>query len=355
MNNKGSKKAKIITIIISFLCPFLAIFFTYSAIKIYPSSDYKEYLFPILFSIIGLIGGYLVHNAVHELGHAIFAKKAKAKVFEVACCGFVFSKKKVKFKPSSAYAGWTKFVPQKPEDALNVLLTSLYGGFLGSLICLFIGILLMVFMGRSWLTLSLVCSAQMVFIYMTVINFSTGADGTDGKLFASSKDESDNYFVSKIYLLEAQSKMYAGLRAKELGEFYFQSLFEEKSATYIDLLIALENGDKTLAKDLIDQMENNGEMDDNELIATLSEKLFLACVEKEETKAYNIYEQICAIVDEPDGDLTLMRASYAYKTLTGEVDWAKALRVTFAKACAAHDLSGFGKTQLEILNLYYPE
>lgn len=323
----------------------LTIVFKFDDLKIH------DWLLIAFFAVIGLIGGYLCHNMLHETGHLIFAKLSGAKIFEVAFCGFVFtSGKKPKINLKSGVGGWTSFVPITPSKSEKVLTASLNGGLVGSFVSLFISYALFQ-VGRTISSYSLISVfgfSNAVNFYLIVLNFFSFKSGTDGLLMINLNGKTNDYFLYKVAELEYQSHMLNGKSSEEIEKL---TATNYAAPTIFDVEKCLQCGNFVSAKAFIEEIISNGKIDDNGLIDLLLEDLFIASVHETmdviEEKAQKVYSYVL----EPDSLLSY-RAAIFYRKCTGETAWAKGLEKTYFKLIESCPLEGLKKQEKHIYELY---
>lgn len=303
------------------------------------------------FAVIGLIGGYLCHNLLHETGHLIFAKLSGAKIFEVAFCGFVFtSGEKPKIDLKSGVGGWTSFIPSEPSKSEKVLTASLNGGLVGSLLSLFISYALFQ-VGRSILSYSLITVFgfyNAVNFYLIVLNFFSFKSGTDGLLMINTNGKTNDYFLYKVAELEYQSHMLNGKSAEEIEKL---TAANYDAPTIFDVEKCLQCGNFVAAKAFIEKIISNGKIDDNGLIDLLLEDLFIATVHEQIDVIEDKAEKVYSYVLEPDSLLSY-RAAIFYRRCTGETAWADGLEKTYFKLIEDCPLEGLKKQEKHIYELY---
>lgn len=304
-----------------------------------------------IFAVIGLIGGYLCHNLLHETGHLIFAKLSGAKIFEVAFCGLVFTlNKKPKLNLKSGVGGWTSFLPIEPDKSKKVLSASLFGGLAGSLLSLVISYVLFQ-VGRRFLCYPLIVIFgfyNAVNFYLIVLNFFSLKSGTDGLLMINKNNKPNDYFLYKVAELEYQSYLFNGKSAKEIEKLTCVNL---NCPTIFDVEKSLQTGDVNSAKGFVDSVLKTEKIDDNGLIDLLLEDLFVAIVTKDvdniNIKADKVYN--CLL--EPNSILSY-RVAIFYRRYTGEIDWADGLEKTYLRLLEKNPLPGYKKQETEIYDLY---
>lgn len=348
------KKTVILISLSIILSVGVAVLSVFTSVSICTVTDKRYYMIAV-FAVIGLIGGYLLHNALHEGGHALFAKLCGAKVFEVAFCGFVFTKNKgVKLNFKSGVAGWTDFVPLKPENSEEVLNKSLLGGLIGSFVSLFVAMILYVsgILVRSYPLVSAFGFYGAVNVYMITVNFFSSAPKTDGKLMFSSDDE----YKDAVSLLEYQSYLLNGVSAKNIPQFDSSNLNKRKTTTLYDVQKALQKGKINEASDLSDWLLSRYKKADNGLIAVYLEKLFVSVLSDDKENVEKYYPLCRNEIEYPSSSSSLRVACY-YRKYNGENDWANSLRKTFYHSLDDCPLNGLAETEKEIFEnyIYYLE
>lgn len=312
------------------------------------------YVMAAIMVVSGLIGGYLVHNLLHECGHALFARLSGARVMEVAFWGLVFAKGRVSFSARSTYAGWTAFVPKRPQDAAKGLTLSLAGGAIGSMVSLIVifAVTLIFNLFEDFHGLLIMSGAMGSIVYMICVNFLSGADGTDGRLLMGRPGER-SLFWTKVVLLECQSHMLNGKSLKEIEKPFFDVSLLKRYVTVCDVMLGLSLGDIGLAERLIDAYLKQPVFDDNEHIALLLCKMLTAISKDDGAGVDALYNRTgWAILSDIDDPLVLL-CSYAYKKYTGDFQWADAVKKTLLRSVYGYPLTGYGKTVMEIYTALY--
>lgn len=311
----------------------------------------SSYFLIAIFAVIGLIGGYLCHNLLHEVGHLLFAKRYETEVFEVAFCGLVFSKnEKVKVNLKSGVGGWTSFLPKNPKDAKKVLKASLWGGLIGSLTSLLIAYALFQ-VGRFLNVYQLITVFGFylaINFYLITLNFFSFKNGTDGKLMINMNCKDNDYFNVKACEMEYQSYMMGGKSAKEIESLTFDGV---NLATIFDVEKALQLDDTANAKHFIDKVVSEVKTDDNGLIDAYLEDLFISIVNKNDDLIDSNYEKICAYILEPTTPLSYRVAIY-YRRYLKEDAWAEGLERTYLRLLEKNPLPGYKKQETEIYDHY---
>ena len=303
-----------------------------------------------IFVFIGLIGGYFMHNILHEAGHALFAERAGATIFEVAFCGFVFARdKKVGMNLRSGVAGWTEFVPNEPKKASEVLRKSLVGGMIGSFLSLFIAVIVycLGIFTKNYFLASAFGAHGAVNVYMIMLNFFSSARGTDGRLMASAPEE----YALAASFLEYQSYLYNGVSAKNIERLDFDNPCGKKITTLFDVQKALQTGDAKTAEVYLDVALSEHKTTDNGLIALYLEKLFVSILfnDKENTEKYFLLSK--KEIEYPS-TVTSLRVACYYRKYDGEEKWADSLKTTFYRSLNNCALKGQAETEREIFENY---
>lgn len=349
---KKNKTAEIVMSIIGIVTfILLAAASIITSIAAMRKTDKPQYALLVIYCVIGLIGGYLCHNILHEIGHLIFVKLVGAKVFEVAFCGFVFSnEQKPKINLKSGVGGWTSFVSEKPERASKTLAVALYGGLTGSLLSLLIAYGLFE-VGRFLNIYPLVAVFGMyaaVNLYLVILNFFSGRDGTDGIYLLTKNGKPNEYFYYKAVELEYQSNLYLGKSAKEIDKLYSVNL---NYPTILDVEKSLQTGDTEACKTAIFDIFKKTKVCDSGLIDLYLEDLFISIIDDDKQNVDIKAEKIYSYILEPD-TLPSYRVAVFYRRFTGENAWADGLEKTYLKKIEQTPLKGLQKQEKDIYERY---
>lgn len=331
-------------------------------IIIYSATHYGNFeAFPDCFLLVvaglgGAVVGYLIHNALHELGHVIGAKAVGCKVFEVAFAGFVFGKgKKISFMRESGIAGWVAFVPYAPENALKALISSLRWSKLFSVLAGLIGVGLSAAAtaAKNYYAESFCLIFVFAVFYLIMINLMPTGDGeNDGDI---AYDDDGNLVASLLFTkaaeLEYQSCLYLGKTAKDIPALECSHYSGKDWHTIFDVQKCLQLGNITGAKDALKCVFDEQKTLNNRPIALYLEELFINIVTNNADALKNIRPEVKRLIDSPDDPFTYRVAIY-YRRYNGESDWAEALIGTFKKICKDYVLPGMAATQLEIFDRY---
>ena len=299
-------------------------------------------------TFIALLSWYLVHNVLHEAGHAVAAKINGAKILEFSVFFLDFyrvgNKTKFKISVKSAYAGWVSFVCADPDSSEKTLRSSLIGGLIGTLATfVIIGVTFAIF--RTFTAYYLVVMGAFSVAYMAVINYVCRFYGTDGALLFDEKGRSAA-FKRSARILKAESAMYLGRRLSEV----VGGSVPETELIYYDLLAELSNGRTAVAEDVANSLEKMQNMSDNELIAVLFEKFFIACILNDEEKIARLKDDFLYA----EGSLpAALRAHAKYRYLTGETEWAKSLEKSYLRSLEDLPLSGYVLTERAVYERYF--
>ncbi len=347
--NKTAEVAMSIIGIIAFILIAAASIIT--SIITMQKTDNPQYALLVIYCVIGLIGGYLCHNLLHEIGHLLFVKFAGASVFEVAFCGFVFSHgQKTKINLKSGVGGWTSFVSKRPEKASKTLTLALYGGLAGSLLSLFIAYGLFE-VGRFLNIYPLVAVFGMyaaVNLYLVILNFFSERDGTDGLYLLTKNGKKSEYFYYKVAELEYQSNLYLGKSAKEIEGLYSVSL---NYPTILDVEKSLQAGNTEACKIVLSEIFEKAKVCDSGLIDLYLEDLFVSIIEDDKQNVDKKAEKIYSYILEPD-TLTSYRVAAFYRRFAGENAWAEGLEKTYLKKIEQTPLNGLKKQEKDIYEKY---
>ena len=300
-------------------------------------------------TLLAFVVWYFVHNIVHELFHAVFCAAFFGKVTAIAFCGFEFSfvtgRKKIKFSPRSAYAGYTEFVCKKPEKTLTTLTASLIGGLVGTLAVLAL-IVVLYFANETFFTTYFVFMGIVPVFYMFLLNFACDFGGSDGRLLFSGKEGVER-IAETMARLEKESYLYQGKTLKEAYPVNTVRDFKkpERSDAY-EYYLYLQTGNIEAAKAVLEEILNDDENIDNGVIDGYSERLFIACIQKDEAVFSTYPKDIASKLpdDEPDG----LRVHCAYRRYVGDDEWAELLKNSYFKACDKMFVKGLAETYREI-------
>lgn len=349
---KKNKVAEVFATIIGLLAfLLLAAGTVFVSLDVLKEKGNTQYWLIAIFAVIGLIGGYLCHNLLHETGHLIFAKLAGAKIFEVAFCGFVFTDgEKPKMNLKSGMGGWTSFLLKNPNDSAKTLKLSLCGGLIGSVLSVLIGYVLFQ-VGKFFGVYQLVSIGgfyNAVNLYLIILNFCSLKNGTDGRLMMNKNSKPNDYFLYKAAELEYQSYLFNGKSAKEIEKLNAKNL---TFPTIFDVEKSLQTGDLNSAKAFIESILEKEKIADNGLIDLLLEDLFVAVLTKDVDNIDKKAEKVYGCLLEPDS-LLAYRVAIFYRRYTGEIAWGEGLEKTYLRLLEKNPLSGYKKQETEIYNLY---
>lgn len=344
------KKTKTIVIAGLILSLAVASVTVITALSICKATE-KHWAFIPIFAVIGLIGGYLLHNVLHETGHCVSAKKCGAVVFEVAFCGFVFKKgAKPKFNFRSGVAGWTSFIPKNPEKSDYALKKSLSGGLTGSFFSLFIAMILYsvgIFL-KNYAVVSAFGFYGAINVYLIVLNFFSSAPQTDGRLMNAVDPQE---YAETVSLLEYESYLLNGISAKNIPELIFDRVEGDKISTVFDVHKSLQEGDPLRAERYVDEIISRHRSVDNGLIAIYSEKLFIEIVNRNKDEVDKYFKLIENEISEPTS-LSFIRTACFYRKFNGEDDWSISLEKRFFSELEKCPLKGLKRQEKEIFELY---
>ena len=304
-------------------------------------------LYSVLFTIAGAVAFYLIHNIIHESFHALFAVLSGGKVTAISFCMFKidFLRKKVFFKPSAVYAGWTSFLSKKPQNAEKVLKSSLAGGFVGSCLSLIIAALLGLFLRNPFSFAFFVSGGIPACLYMLVVNFVPLVDGNDGSLLFVGGES----IAAAAEKIETESNLYLGKPLAEIFPLTLEKKYGKRYPTIYDAWYFLSLKDVGTAKAVLNGLIKNNS--DNEVIAPLTERFFIACIENDEKKVNELKEKVECFFDDSE-ELFALRAHAAYRLFTGEKEWNKAIEKTYRRVSSDYPISGLKKTDNAIFNEY---
>lgn len=335
-----------------FLSVAISIISVANSVYLCKESNQQYYYVPIMF-VLGLLGGYVLHNLFHELGHIIGAKIAGATIYEFNFCNLTFAKgQKPKFAKSNE-AGFVSFIPNAPEKSITSLSYSLIGGFLGSFIALIVGIIFYgvgSFNGNYYL-ISAFGGFIAVAVYLIVLNFFTKRPNSDGRLIATDQKELNQEFYQTLLNLEYQSHMQKGLSADKIEFLVNKRISKSIVFCLFDVQKSLMLGDVAGAEQFVKTQLSLTKTGDNGPIDLLLEELFIDLIKGNQKNVAEHYKCVAGLIDEP---MTLqeMRVSIYYKRFIGETDWANALEGTYFKMLDKCPIKGLAKTEEEIYKLY---
>ncbi len=334
------------TRLIAVVCVVLGVATVISGFFIYPVSGAGPILLRILLVFVGAGAGYFLHNALHELFHALFAAIFGSTVTEICFWGVKISKFKPKISLvySSLHAGWTVFYVKKPEKAQTALTASLAGGLAGSLLSIILCVIFAVVIQNGY-TFELFVSAAFPAFYMLLINFLPFTDNDGSLIFRADKD----VYVKTLAAFETESRLFAGETLEKAFPLTIERLYGKRPTTYYDCLFMLSKGDLATAKLIADKLVKNPQTPDNEVIALLVERFFIACLEKDEQKVELLLPEVEGTFDE---NLSSCRAHAAYRLFKGEKEWAKVIATSFYALSENCPLKGLGATERQIFDKF---
>lgn len=338
-----------------FLSIAVSVLAVIAAIYACKNSDNRYYMIAI-YVVIGLIGGYFIHNALHETGHALGAKSYGAIVFGISVSGLVFEKgKKPRIDLKSGVAGWTAFVPKSPKSSLRVLGNSLIGGFFGSFISLVLGVAFYVtgLLTGNYPLIAVFGIYTAVNVYMISLNFFSDKSGTDGAMFSKNKSDLSKEFGDRLLLLEYQSHMLNGKSAKDIDYLINKRLIKENFYTVFDVQKCLQTGDIIGAEAFIHSALYGREKEDNGRIDLLLEDLFVNILKDNQKRVQALAERLEGCLLEPNSPQA-MRTAIFYRRYTKDDLWADSLEKTYFKTLNEHPLTGLAQTEREIYLRFAP-
>ena len=358
MKNKNTKRGArfYVTIVVGVII-ILATLLTLIEYIINQKVPHPEYLV-LIFMVVGFLAGYFVHNLLHEMGHMLFAKMSGAKIYGVSFLGMVIngkeSKKRFYFDIKSGVAGWTSFIPKKPNGAPKSLVLSLLGGLLGSLISI-VGVFVGLYFARQYqnsILVYILTTALCSNFYLILLNFFTHMPGTDGNLLAVKHGVHSNEFYDSLVKLEYQSHFLNEVSLKEVQNLMCKDILPQNFFTVYDVQKSLQMGNLVGAEKLCDDAINGRKSTDNGLIDLLIEDLFIAIVQENDQKIQILYKKLEGSLLEQDS-LSSLRTAIFYRMYNGERDWALRLKKTYEKTLDECPLKGLQKTEREIFQNYF--
>ena len=311
-----------------------------------PFSGALKYSLSVLLSAAGLAIGFLLHSLCHETGHAIGAKSRGAKLtfLSIGALDVDLTQKtpKLSFNFKSVYAGGTSFVCNSPIAAPKTLKSSLAGGFIGSLVCLAVCAVGLAF--ANYYLYYLLFFGSFSALYMLCVNFITADRTYDGAAIGNITE-----FSSRAALLYIESNLYLGISLSETDFCALNDLCPDRYDNYYDLLRALETGDVLAAKDIADKLISDPETADNEYIAALFEKFFIAAVQNDGDYIDQNFDEFSGYADD---SLPYLRALAAYLARKGEYEWGAKVAASYLKTLDCEPVKGYKKTERNVWNLY---
>jgi len=296
-------------------------------------------------TVAALAVWYFVHNVLHESFHLIFAKIKGAKILEFGVIGLLIytegDRKKFSLNLRSAYAGWVSFVCDDPEKSKPTLIISLVGGLVGTLLTA--AVILAVYLStRNYITYYLVFMGLFTVAYMIIVNYLVGTYTSDGAMLFSKK-LGGKHLERSADNLRTESYLYRGFSLAEIP-----TAKGVEGAGYYDALACLERGDVEGAKRIIETGLDEKNID-NEVIALLFEKMFIACIQKDDK---TIEQLKYVFTDYDERAAYAYRAQIAYRLYTGETEWAKTIEKTYSRQLEKLPLSGLIKTERNIYKTF---
>ncbi len=305
----------------------------------------KTVLIALLLSVASGVCWYLVHNAMHELMHALFCAAFGGKVIEIAFWGIRFYRKGERFKLGfslrSSFAGWTSFVTLRAKESYKTLYFSLFGGLLGTLITI-ITCAVTFRISSSFFGYYLSIIGFFVLLYLLIVNFICDFPSNDGHLlFLRNEGYSD--FCNTAIRLETEGYLYHGKSLTEIESFDMLETFaEEKKPNYYDYLTLLETGDIESAITTLEEIDKNLKSSDNELIDPFIERIFIYSVTNNELEADRAFDLCGNALEESFPDA--IRAHAVYRKLKGEKDWYLLLKESYYKSLDFVELDGLKRS-----------
>lgn len=333
------------TRLIAAVCIVLGVATEISGFFIYPASGAWAVLLRIFLVFVGAFIGYFLHNALHELLHALFASFSGSQVAAISFWGFKISKEKPKISSerSSLHAGWTVFYVKNPINAEKSLTIALVGGLVGSVLTIVLFAVLAVVIKNGCL-LALFIAASFSAFYMLLINFLPFTEANDGALLFKADKPS---YVKTLVAFETESRLFNGEPLEKAFPLTAEKTYGKRPTTYYDCLYMLSKGDLPTARLIADKLLKNTELSDNEVIALLTERFFIACVEKDEEKVEALLPEVEPFFDE---NLASCRAHAAYRLFKGEKEWATLVSSSYKTLSENCPLKGLAASDKKVLD-----
>ena len=340
-----SNRNKIINVISAVLTISLGVTLFVFGAGAYSLTGAKDILLALLLFAAGVVVWYFVHNAAHELIHALFCSLSGGKVTAISFdfIAFYFQKgeKKVRFDFRNVYGGWTQFVVKRPEKAHVTLYFSLLGGLVGTIFTA--AVLGAIYADTPcYFTHFFVLSGLLPVLYSFAINFLCDYPTSDGRKLPFG-DKGLGNFAEDCMRLETERYLTDGKSAAEAYPVLMaERFYGYKKIGVYDYLAALEKGNVFVAEGLLTELEKNEKYADNGVIDLLCEKFFIACVKGDKESVEKLL---------PDAkerfygeDVFALRVHAAYRAYTGEAEWAALLRESYFKECGRINVEGLKKT-----------
>ena len=306
----------------------------------------RVFLVPV-FTILSFLFWYLLHNLIHELFHALFCKLSHGRITAIAFWGlelnFLKGEKRIKFSPKSAYAGYTEFVCKRPNASHLTLYMATFGGLVGSMITL-AAIAVWLLLAKTFLLSYFALMGFVPVFYMIYLNFFCDMPSSDGRLMIGKSGKKE--FAAAALRLETEAYLFEGKTLMEARPVYMKKTFGDmKIMIGYDYLCCLELKNIDLAKQVLSLLKKE-EYADNEVIDPLSERFFIACIEKDDGFIEQNLEKVSYLFDETD--INSLRVHAAYRKYTGDSKWAELLTQSYFKACADITVTGLKESYREI-------
>ena len=302
----------------------------------------------LVYFALGIVAWYFIHNALHEIFHAVFCVAFYGRVVSVAFCGLYFrfaNGFKIGFAVESGKAGWTEFICKRPERADLTLRASLLGGLFGTVTTLLSAVLIYLF-NQGFFAHYFVLSGIIPVFYSFAVNFILGFADRDGRLLSLS-EKGRRAFASAAARLETESYLAEGKLIKDADPVYMRAIYKDLCDTNgYDYLSALERGDLAAAEKMLDAFEQNDNNADNGVIDAVTERIFINCASKGGAKAV-VDQRAFSSIDPND-----IRAHFCYRKIKGEREWCGLLKKSYFKACENVFPDGLKKSYQKIGERY---
>ena len=179
------------------------------------------------------------------------------KIISIAVCGaeicFVKGRKKISYRPRSAFAGATEFVCKRPEKAYVTLYASLIGGLVGTALTIVL-IALIHRITSGFFSHYFVLMGFFPVLYMFLVNFFFGGPDSDGFMLFLGKNDY-GAFTRAAMRLETDSYLFFGKPLSEARPVHMAAIFKEiEKPDVYDYLRALEVGNTAAAKRIVTEL-----------------------------------------------------------------------------------------------------
>jgi hypothetical protein len=361
------RKLKLLTVILLFLLSAgLAAYLYVENIKDF-SLETDQIVLACVFGLLGIFINFFLHSLFHETGHVIFGKLSGFKLykFSVGFISIVKTKKFFKFEFAlSKYGGATFMVCRENKNLYRRYALYVFGGLLGSFLCLIAYLLTAVLLKYSNLNLLYLYTAlisgfplSVYFLSLNSMPFSAGGVSTDGATLRGiiKKDRETQVLIN---VLNIQSLLMAGFSPSEIDKDYFFNipvvadnninkivLFSYRYAYSLDLLDFVSAADTMRA---LERMQRY--IPDIYKENLLTDMFFNAAFNNDIEKAKELYSKIEKTINS-ETDINNLRIKMAYELYILK-DYKKAITTGFfaLKLKDSYFISGIAKMEEKLIN-----